>query len=199
MRWRVVVRLPGGARCLTRLDPGLRATAPTAALPDLAKSEHTGCLSVSSVFRSSLARPTSADLPLVHADALGQRFRSPKSLAAADRMGRTKQARNWTVILSGRASVGYTPRGRCVTKVLFWTLCDGGSCGCVAVTQGVSQRDGSVALRYLASRAGPVQGASNGGGSAPPRSAGTGCQWRTTSPACVIRVPLFMGVKPALR
>ena len=44
---------------------------------------------------------------------------------------------------------GYTPRGRSVAEPPFWTLCDGGAYGRVAVAQGVPQRDGSALLRWL--------------------------------------------------
>lgn len=91
------------------------------------------------------------------------------------------------------------PRGRSVPELPFRTLWNREDYGCVTVAQGVPQRDESVTLGCPASRTGHVQDAFQRGGSVPPRLIGSGRQRGCASSACVIRVPLFMGVKPALR
>lgn len=52
---------------------------------------------------------------------------------------------------------GYTPRDRSVTKVPFWTLCDGGGYGRVPVTQGGSHFGGTVQLGWAGYFSNPLR------------------------------------------
>lgn len=72
----------------------------------------------------------------------------PVYLSRCSRL-RSTPRRKRSVVAQGRVDLGYTPRDRSVSELLFWTLWNRENYGRVTVAQGVAQRDGGAALRRL--------------------------------------------------